>query len=94
VYDTSPIEGDTHVIVYAPGIYDWKQAQVFAVKHWYDVKWEIPPAATNPVGTTHDFATLVNKFSDGTPLADYIVTYKILDGPAGVLEPGAALPRP
>jgi len=85
---TSPVEGDTHIIVYAPGIYDWNKHKVFAVKHWYDVQWECPPPATNPTGTTHDFATVVKKYSDGSPLADYIVTYKILDGPAGVFEPG------
>ncbi len=85
---TSPIEGDTHVIVYAPGIYDWTKHKVFVTKHWYDVQWQFPPPATNPVGTSHDFATLVTKYSDGTPLADYIVTYKIIDGPAAVFEPG------
>jgi len=85
---TSPIEGDTHVIVYAPGIYDWNKHKVFVTKHWYDVHWQFPPPATNPTGTTHEFATVVKKFSDGTPLPDYIVTYKILDGPAGTLEPG------
>jgi uncharacterized repeat protein (TIGR01451 family) len=85
---TSPIEGDTHIIVYAPGIYDWNKHKVFAVKHWYDVQWQFPPPATNPVGTSHEFVTNVGKFSDGSPLADYIVTYKIIDGPAAVLEPG------
>jgi uncharacterized repeat protein (TIGR01451 family) len=85
---TSPIEGDTHIIVYAPGIYDWNKHKVFVTKHWYDVQWQFPPPATNPVGTLHEFTTVVKKFSDGTPLADYIVTYKILDGPAATLEPG------
>jgi uncharacterized repeat protein (TIGR01451 family) len=85
---TSPIEGDTHIIAYAPGIYDWNKHKVFAVKHWYDVKWDFPPPATNPTGTTHEFVTLITKFSDGTPLPDYEVTYKLLDGPPGVFEPG------
>jgi uncharacterized repeat protein (TIGR01451 family) len=85
---TSPVEGDTHIIVYAPGIYDWSKHKVFAVKHWYDVQWQFPPPATNPIGTTHDFSTVVKKYSDGTPLADYIVTYKIVDGPAATFEPG------
>ena len=78
---TSPVEGDTHVTVYAPGIYDWSKHKVFAVKHWYDVAWSFPDAATNPVGTTHVFETMVMQHSDGTPLAGYEVTYNILDGP-------------
>src|SRR5690606_9048951 len=61
---TSPVEGDTHVVAYAPGIYAWDKHKVFAVKHWYDVKWEWPPAATNPTGTTHQFVTKVMKYSD------------------------------
>lgn len=85
---TSPIEGDTHVVVYAPGIYDWNKHKVFVTKHWYDVQWQFPPAATNPVGTTHDFATVIAKHSDGTPLADYQVTYRVIDGPPAVFEPG------
>jgi len=85
---TSPIEGDTHVIVYAPGIYNWENHKVFATKHWYDVRWQFPPPATNPIGTTHDFATVITKHSDGTPLADYEVTYRVVDGPAAVFEPG------
>ena len=83
---TSPIEGDTHVTVYAPGIYDWSKHKVFALKHWYDVAWEFPPAATNPTGTQHQFVTQVTQYSDGAPLPNYIVTYTILDGPAGRFE--------
>ncbi len=85
---TSPVEGDTHITAYAPGIYDWNKHKVFAVKHWYDVAWEFPPPATNPIGTTHEFVTMVMKHSDGTPLAGYIVNYRIVDGPAGSFEQG------
>lgn len=85
---TSPIEGDTHMTVYAPGIYDWSQHKVFAVKHWYDVAWEFPPPATNPIGTTHQFVTHVMRHSDGAPLEGYEVTYRIIDGPAGSFEGG------
>ncbi len=83
---TSPIEGDTHLVVYAPGIYDRTRHKVFAVKHWYDVQWEFPPPATNPIGTTHEFVTYVRQASDGQPLAGYEVTYEVLDGPDAVFE--------
>ena len=85
---TSPIEGDTYITAYAPGIYDWGKHKVFVTKHWYDVAWKFPPEATNPIGTTHEFATAVMKHSDGTPLAGYTVNYRIVDGPAGMLKPG------
>lgn len=84
---TSPIEGDTYVTVYAPGIYDTSKHKVFAVKHWYDVKWDCPPAVTKPTGSTHEFIVTVSKFSDGTPLEGYQVNYTITDGPAASLSP-------
>ncbi len=85
---TSPVEGTTHLIAYAPGIYDWSKHKVFAEKHWYDVKWDFPPAATNRVGTPHKLVTKVAKYSDGKPLAGYEVTYTLVDGPAGSFAPG------
>jgi len=85
---TSPIEGDTYITAYAPGIYDWGKHKVFAVKHWYDVQWEFPPPATNPTGTSHEFVTHVSQYSDGAPLAGYMVTYRIVDGPAGSFDTG------
>jgi uncharacterized repeat protein (TIGR01451 family) len=88
---TSPIEGDTHITVYAPGIYDWAKHKVFVVKHWYDVEWECPPPATNPTGTSHEFVTRVTKASDGAGLEGYEVTYKILDGPAGSFNTGGTV---
>jgi uncharacterized repeat protein (TIGR01451 family) len=88
---TSPVEGDTHIVAYAPGIYDWENHKAFAVKHWYDVAWEWPPPATNPVGTPHPMTTKVMKYSDGTPLENYIVNYKILSGPDGRFDQGGSM---
>lgn len=87
---TSPVEGDTHVVAYAPAIYGWDKHKVFAVKHWYDVAWEWPAAATNPTGTPHQFVTKVMKHSDGSPLVGYVVNYTITGGPAGVFDPGGS----
>jgi uncharacterized repeat protein (TIGR01451 family) len=85
---TSPIEGETYITAYAPGIYDWSKHKVFATKLWSDVKWECPKPATNPIGTSHEFVTRVAKHSDNSPLAGYAVTYTIKDGPAGTLGSG------
>jgi len=83
---TSPVEGTTHIIAYAPGIYDWDKHKVFAKKHWYDVAWEWPPPGVNPTGTSHTFTTKVMKYSDGAPLPDYIVNYEITSGPEGMFD--------
>ncbi|MCP4374915.1 MAG: DUF11 domain-containing protein [bacterium] len=85
---TSPIEGSTHLIAYAPAIYDWSKHKVFAVKHWLDATWELPPPAINRIGTPHVFKTKVMKQSDKTPLAGYEVQYRILDGPPATFAPG------
>jgi len=86
---SSPIEGTTHIVAYAPGIFDWEKHKVFATKHWQDVTWEWPPDATNPVGATHTFTTKVMKYSDRSPLVGYIVNYQIMSGPGGSLSPGS-----
>lgn len=85
---TSPVEGTTHLTVYAPGIYDWDKHKVFATKIWSDVKWEITPHAVNLVGTSHDIVTRVSKVSDNSPLAGYEVTYRVVDGPPGTFDGG------
>ena len=85
---TSGFEGTTRVCAYAPAIFNWDEHKVFADKHWYDVKWQWPAPATNPLDTPHQFTTRVMKYSDGSALAGYIVSYKILSGPKAVFMPG------
>jgi uncharacterized repeat protein (TIGR01451 family) len=85
---TSALEGDSHVIAYAPEIANWDKHKVFVVKHWVDAEWVFPKSAVNRFGTTHVFTTKVYRHSDGQPLAGYRVRYKILDGPPAVFLPG------
>ena len=85
---TSPVEGTTHVVVYAPGIQNWEKHKVFVKKHWYDVAWAFPPEATNPIGTPHQLVAKITRHSDGSPLAGYAVKYKVVGGPAAVFEQG------
>ncbi|MGE3180085.1 MAG: hypothetical protein AB7N71_00505, partial [Phycisphaerae bacterium] len=80
---SSRVEGTSYLTAYVPAIYDESKHKVFAEKHWYDVKWDVPPPATNPTGTTHTFTTNVSKYSNGDGLEGYEVTYRIVDGPAG-----------
>ncbi len=85
---TSAIEGTTHVIAYAPSIYDWDKHKVFVAKQWRDVAYELPPVDMNPTGMDHELVTRVRKHSDGQPLVGYEVTYSILSGPAATFGPG------
>lgn len=42
----------------------------------------MPPPAVNRIGTPHKLATKVTKYSDGSPLMGYEVTYRVTAGPA------------
>lgn len=85
---TSALEGDSHVIAYAPEIANRDKHKVFVVKHWVDAEWVFPKPAVNRFGTSHVFTTKVYRHSDGQPLAGYRARYKILDGPPAVFLPG------
>ena len=84
---SSPVEGDTHVTVYAPGIYNWDQHKVTVTIHWLNAAWTIPPPSVNRVGAEHVLTTHVYRFTDRMPLANYRVRYTLLDGPPAVFLP-------
>lgn len=84
---TSAVEGDTHVTVYAPGIYNWDKHKVFVTKHWVDAEWVMPAPAVNRAGTQHVFTTNIFRHTDRQPLANYRVRYRIIDGPPAVFVP-------
>jgi uncharacterized repeat protein (TIGR01451 family) len=84
---SSAVEGDSHMIVYAPEIANWDKHKVFVTKHWVDAEWVFPTAAVNRFGTQHVFTTKVYRHSDHEPLANYRVRYKIVDGPPAVFLP-------
>jgi uncharacterized repeat protein (TIGR01451 family) len=85
---SSPIEGDTHVTVYAPEIYNWDRHKVNVTVHWINAGWTMPQPAANRMGSQHVFTTNVFRYSDRMPLANYRVRYTILDGPPAVFLPG------
>lgn len=84
---SSAVEGDTHITVYAPGIYEWEKNKVFATIRWVDCTWEFPQPAQARFGTEHVLTTKVFRSTDKQPLAGYRVRYRILDGPAALLMP-------
>ena len=46
---SSPVEGDTHVQVVAPGIHNWDKRMKTTIIRWVDAVWEFPPRARRPV---------------------------------------------
>src|SRR5581483_6187598 len=78
---SSAVEGDTHVTVYCPEIYNWDKHKVFVTKHWVDAEWIFPKPAINRAGTEHVFTTSIFRHTDKQPLTGYRVRYRILDGP-------------
>jgi uncharacterized repeat protein (TIGR01451 family) len=87
---SSAVEGDSHVTVYAPEIYNWDSHKVFVTKHWVDAEWELPQPAVNRAGTEHVFTTRIFRHTDRQPIANYRVRYRIVDGPPAVFVPSRA----
>jgi uncharacterized repeat protein (TIGR01451 family) len=84
---SSPVEGNSYLTVYAPGVAEWDRRQQTAVVHWVDAQWNFPPPSVNPVGTAHQFVTSVSRQSDGSPIAGWTVRYEIVGGPAAEWRP-------
>jgi hypothetical protein len=84
---SSPVEGDTHVQVIVPEIFNWDKRMKTTVIRWVDVAWEFPPRAAAKAGSVHEFVSKIVRHTDRQPLTKYRVRYKILDGPSAVLLP-------
>lgn len=84
---SSPVEGDTHVTVYAPEINNWDHNKVTVVQRWVDVEWALPNRAIARAGTQQVLTTRVFRHTDHQPLAGYRVRYRLLDGPPAVFLP-------
>ncbi len=84
---SSPIEGTSHVAVYAPEVRAWDKRLQTATVHWVDAQWSFPPPAINPAGTTHLFTTTVIRQSDRAPCVGWLVRYEITGGPPAGFAP-------
>lgn len=87
---SSPIEGTSHVAVFAPDVYGWDNRTRTATVHWVDAQWCFPPPAINPAGTRHVFTTTVIRQTDQSPCAGWLVRYEIVDGPPAGFAPDGA----
>lgn len=81
---TSPTEGVTHVVVWAPKEQNWERRKATATIYWVDAAWRFPPCATVRAGTAHPLTTTLTR-SNGQPLAGWIVRYEVAEGPPATL---------
>jgi uncharacterized repeat protein (TIGR01451 family) len=77
---TSPVEGDTHLTVYAPEVHDWDHREVVATIHWTDSQWQFPVSGAARSGTPYTLTTNIYHRSERTPLSGYKVRYTVLNG--------------
>lgn len=84
---SSPVEGDSHLTVYAPEVQEWDKREVVTTVHWSDCQWQFPAAATVRAGGQYALTTNLFRHSDRSPLPNYRVRYTLLDGgpPAALL---------
>lgn len=76
---TSPVEGETHIIAFCPGIKNSTRHKAFAVKYWVDAKITWPEDAFNRVGEQHTFKFNLIKASSSAPLSGYLVRWTLLE---------------
>lgn len=82
---TSPTEGTSHVVVWAPKEHNWERRKTTATIYWVDAVWQYPPPASARSSTSQPLTTTVMR-SGGQPVAGWIVQYDVLEGPPAALS--------
>lgn len=79
---TSPTEGTSHIVVWAPKEHNWERRKATATIYWIDAAWRFPPCAVTRVGERlgQQLTTVITR-SDGAPLPGWRVRYEVLEGP-------------
>lgn len=88
---TSPVEGTSHVTVFAPEVYGWDRRQQSATIYWVDAQWRFPAPHIAPAGGRSTLTTQMTRQSDGSPLAGWRVRYEIVGGPDAAFSPDGTL---
>jgi len=84
---TSPTEGTSHVVVWAPKEHNWERRKATATIFWIDAAWRYPPCAVARAGAGRGVAlTTVVTRSSGEPLPGWRVRYTVLEGPPAVFS--------
>jgi uncharacterized repeat protein (TIGR01451 family) len=87
---TSPMEGTSHVAVYAPGVVPWNCRVQEAMIYWIDAQFGYPPPSNNPAGSRHVLCTTVLRQSNQAPHVGWVVRYEIVGGPPAGFAPDGA----
>src|SRR5262249_24586155 len=60
---TSPTEGTSHVVVWAPKEQNWDRRKATAVIQWVNAGWRLPPNATSRAGQACPLTTTVSRMN-------------------------------
>jgi uncharacterized repeat protein (TIGR01451 family) len=86
---TSPTEGTSHVVVWAPKEQNWDRRKATATIYWVDAAWRLPQSVTARAGRSQPLTTVVTR-ANGDPISGWIVKYEIIDGPPATLARNGA----
>jgi uncharacterized repeat protein (TIGR01451 family) len=86
---TSPTEGTSHVVVWAPKEQNWDRRKATATIYWVDAAWRFPPSVTARAGRPQPLTTVVTR-AGGEPISGWIVRYEVVDGPPASLARNGA----
>ncbi|HEX9795035.1 MAG TPA: hypothetical protein VGC54_13715 [Planctomycetota bacterium] len=82
----SPVEGTGHLMAMAAGVRDWDNRHDSVAVQWRDARVTVPDCETMRVGDTKDFTVQVNRYSDGMPLENHVVNFRVVSGPQATLN--------
>jgi uncharacterized repeat protein (TIGR01451 family) len=85
---TSPTEGTSHVVVWAPKEMNWERRKATATIYWVDAAWRFPNSATARAGQPHPLSTVVTR-TGGLPISGWLVRYEVIDGPPATFLRGS-----
>ena len=88
---TSPTEGTSHVVVWAPKEHNWERRKATATILWVDALWQFPPPAAGRAGQKQVLTTVLTR-SSGDPISGWIVRYEVLEGPEAAFAAGRNSP--
>lgn len=85
---TSPSEGTSHVVVWAPKELNWERRKATATIYWVDAAWRFPQGTTSRGGQPVPLTTALSRAS-GDPLPGWVVRYEVVEGPPATFGRGA-----
>jgi uncharacterized repeat protein (TIGR01451 family) len=85
---TSPTEGTSHVVVWAPKEQNWERRKTTATIYWVDAAWRFPQSAVSRSRQPVPLTTVITR-SGGEPLHGWIVRYEVVEGPPASFSRGS-----